>query len=313
MSAPDLLVVIDPAAKQYDAEAVRIARDVLCAGSPGAKVCLPKNAEEATRALARRGGRRPVIVGDDEAFGLAVRQLHGEQQERALGLPGRGPRRGRPGRPSPLVPGPARGDEPEKRSARPRDGDALLACVPVGPPESLVLARDLGLPTDVVSAARTVLGDAERPLGLLMDDRDTVLAGGLRVPCQRVAEPEEERPVSGVLGSLTRRAALVRPVRRYRDAHGVPLPRLRVEADGVLLADHDRPLAELRVCALADQAAEGLVEVVIRPAASALLGGLREEPPPEVRVTARVVTVVGPEGEVRTWRLAPVGLRLTVP
>lgn len=280
MSAPDLLVVIDPAARQHDAEAVRIARDVLCAGSPGAKVCLPEGPEAVTRAVARRGHRQPVIVGDDHALSLAVRQLHAEC-DAAVG---------------------------EVRDA------SLLACVPVGPPESLALARGLGLPLDVVSAARAVLGGVERPLGLLVDDQDAVLAGGLRipaVPAQRGPSPEE-RTSSGVLGSLTRRAALVRPARRHRDAHGVPLPRLRVEADGVLLADPARPLTELSVSALADCARDGLAEVVVRQAASTVLGA-QTSTPSEVRVAARSVTVSSPDGDTRTWRVAPSTLRLTVP
>ncbi|NEC47052.1 diacylglycerol kinase, partial [Actinospica acidiphila] len=58
-----LLVVIDPVARRADGESVRIARDVLRAGAAGAKVCLPDGPEEFARALARRGSRRPVVVG----------------------------------------------------------------------------------------------------------------------------------------------------------------------------------------------------------------------------------------------------------
>ncbi|MCK1794951.1 hypothetical protein MTQ01_02705 [Streptomyces sp. XM4193] len=202
-----------------------------------------------------------------------------------------------------------------------RDGEGggrnamLLACVPVGPPEALELARGLGLPLNVVSAARAVLGGGERPLGLLVDDRDAVLAGALRipaVPAQR--EPvREERAASGVLGQLSRRAALVRPaVLRHLGGDDGMLPRLRVEADGVLLADPARPVVELSVSVLADRVREGLAEVVVRqPAASAL--GARNAPPSEVRVAARTVTVSGPDGDTRTWRVAPAVLRLTVP
>nr|WP_308405564.1 hypothetical protein [Streptomyces tardus] len=423
MSAPDLLVVIDPAARRYDAEAVRIARDVLCAGSPGAKVCLPDGPEAVVRALARRGHRQPVVVGDDRTLGLAVRQLHQEHRSGTpaadetsveadappveatdcTGAPYREPSDDRTGAalvrdPAPrgsrgdagprgdadlgvahhpdrppagdLRDRPGRSDRPDgsDRSGRSdghrfghghgyrddggefgpgddddpydecaegdsalddalgsdsRDGTGggrgrnamLLACVPVGPPESLELARGLGLPMDVVSAARAVLGGGERPLGLLVDDRDAVLAGALRipaVPAQR--EPvREERAASGVLGQLSRRAALVRPaVLRHLGGDDGMLPRLRVEADGVLLADPARPVVELSVSVLADRAREGLAEVVVRqPAASAL--GARGAPPSEVRVAARTVTVSGPDGDTRTWRVAPAVLRLTVP
>ena len=307
MSAPDLLVVIDPAARQHDAEAVRIVRDVLCAGSPGAKVCLPEGPEAVTRALARRGHRQPVIVGDDHALGLAVRRLHAECEARATRDPGAAQDMGATQGPRDAQ------DMGGGRDTADRDA-TLLACVPVGPPESLALARGLGLPLDVVSAARAVLGGVERPLGLLVDDQDVVVAGGLRipaVPAQRGPSPEE-RTSSGVLGSLSRRAALVRPARRHRDAHGLPLPRLRVEADGVLLADPARPVTELSVSALADCARDGLAEVVVRQAASSPLGA-EASAPSEVRVAARSVTVSGPDGATRTWRVAPMALRLTVP
>ncbi|WP_369365506.1 diacylglycerol kinase [Streptomyces sp. CG4] len=70
-----LLVIIDPAARQTDGESVRIAKDVLSAGA-AAKVCLPEGPEEFARALGRRGSRRPVVVGDDRALVRAVTQLH---------------------------------------------------------------------------------------------------------------------------------------------------------------------------------------------------------------------------------------------
>ena len=141
-SQPSLLLVIDPVAKLWDGESVRIARDVLCAGASGVKVCLPESPEETERALARRGSRRPVVVGDDRALLRAVRLLH---REREL--------------------------EQE-----------VLSVVPVGPEETVALMCGLGVPADAVSAARTVLDGAERRLGLLMDDSGGVVLGGIRIP-----------------------------------------------------------------------------------------------------------------------------------
>jgi hypothetical protein len=74
-----LLVLVDPVARRSDGESVRIAKDVLCAGAT-AKVCLPEGPEEFARALARRGGRRPVVVGDDRALLRAVSLLHRERE-----------------------------------------------------------------------------------------------------------------------------------------------------------------------------------------------------------------------------------------
>lgn len=74
-----LLVVIDPVARQTDGESVRIVKDVLSAGA-ATKVCLPEGPEEFARALARRGSRRPVVVGDDRALMRAVVLLHRQRE-----------------------------------------------------------------------------------------------------------------------------------------------------------------------------------------------------------------------------------------
>jgi hypothetical protein len=74
-----LLVVIDPVARRMDGESVRIAKDVLSAGAE-TKVCLPEGPEEFARALARRGSRRPVVIGDDKALSRAVALLYRQRQ-----------------------------------------------------------------------------------------------------------------------------------------------------------------------------------------------------------------------------------------
>ncbi len=79
-TSDQLLVVIDPVARRADGESVRIAKDVLSAGAAGMKVCLPDDPEEFARALARRGSRRPVVVGDDRALVRAVTLLHRQRE-----------------------------------------------------------------------------------------------------------------------------------------------------------------------------------------------------------------------------------------
>ena len=74
-----LLVIVDPVARRSDGESVRIAKDVLFAGAE-AKICLPDSPEEFSRALSRRGSRRPVVLGDDRALLRAVTLL---QRDRA--------------------------------------------------------------------------------------------------------------------------------------------------------------------------------------------------------------------------------------
>ncbi|MGW0875725.1 diacylglycerol kinase [Streptomyces sp. NPDC002740] len=80
-TSDQLLVIIDPVARRTDGESVRIAKDVLSAGAASTKVCLPEDPEEFARVLARRGSRRPVVVGDDRALMRTVALLH---RQRAL-------------------------------------------------------------------------------------------------------------------------------------------------------------------------------------------------------------------------------------
>ncbi|MFD8999357.1 hypothetical protein, partial [Streptomyces abikoensis] len=150
MSAPDpsgaqLLVVIDPVARRVDGESTRIARDVLCAGAV-AKICLPGGPEEVARAVARRGRRRVVVIGDDRALLRVVGLLH---RRREL-------------------------------------ADAPLAWVPVGALPAVSVARVLGVPLGTVAASRAVLDGAERRLGLLADESDGVVLGGLWAPAGAV-------------------------------------------------------------------------------------------------------------------------------
>ncbi|MFC0598492.1 hypothetical protein [Streptomyces palmae] len=134
-------MIVDPVARRVDGESVRIARDVLCAGAE-AKICLPQGPEEVARALARRGGRRPVVVGDDRAFLQVVRML--QHAGELSGTP--------------------------------------LAVVPVGGPAALGLTRSLGVPQGAVGAARAVLDGRVHSLDLLRDDSGQVVLGGLRIP-----------------------------------------------------------------------------------------------------------------------------------
>lgn len=273
MSAADptgqrLLVVVDPVARRVDGESVRIARDVLCAGSV-AKICLPEGPEEVARAVGRRGRRRTVVIGDDRALLRVVALLH-RQRELAA---------------------------------------APLAWVPVGSLPSVSVARALGVPLGAVPAARAVLDGVERRLGLLADDSDGVVLGGLWVPAG-----DAGRRYAAVRGTpaVSARSALALLARTGPRRGSRPGARLRVEADGVLLANVDRPVGRVAVSA---PAGGGLAEVTVHPRAG-------HHP---VRATARTVTVSGPDFRyradnrvrgpvrVRTWTALAEGWRLTVP
>ncbi|WP_031190653.1 MULTISPECIES: diacylglycerol kinase catalytic domain-containing protein [Streptomyces] len=313
-------MVIDPVARRTDGESVRIAKDVLCAGA-ATKICLPDGPEEYARALARRGHRRPVVIGDDRALLRAVALLH---KERDL-------------------------------------AGVALAVVPVGAPGAVALSRALGVPTDTVAAARTVLDGTEQSLHLLTDDSDGIVVGGLdipsgteedgrprrrkrsggaRLPGPRGGAGEEAQDAAGALapeegpGADARpdapaawwraplrkaRAALALLTARTRPAAGDPVAtpghRLRVEADGVVLADLDRPVRWVSVTPGDGADGSGLAEIVVHWQAA--------EPP--VRARARAVTVsgadfryradvvVGGPVRTRTWTVQPDAWRLTLP
>ncbi|MDX3752797.1 diacylglycerol kinase [Streptomyces sp. AK08-02] len=217
-TSDQLFVVIDPVARRTDGESVRIAKDVLSAGAR-TKVCLPESPEEFARALARRGSRRPVVIGDDRALLRTVALLH-RQRELA---------------------------------------GCALSVVPVGALGALSLARSLGVPTGAVAAARTVLEGVERRLDLLVDDSDGVVVGAVRIPALRgpadAAGGPADEEVAGAAShpwlrtcqSLVRTLA-TRPVRGARGPRTAPVPgslgpsRLRVEVDGVTLVDLDQPV-----------------------------------------------------------------------
>ncbi|TDC09005.1 diacylglycerol kinase [Streptomyces sp. 8K308] len=245
-------MVIDPTARQTDGESVRIARDVLCAGASGVKVCVLDRSQGMTHALRGRGDRRVVIVGDDRALLRAVGVLHsrGELAASPLGI------------------------------------------VPVGPGPSVAVARALGVPTDAVAASRAVLTGADRRLDVLTDDAGGVVLGALGIPAPR------PRASAAALWWRAKH-----PVRQ----------RLRVEADGRLLADVDRPVSGVSV-----RAADGLAEVVVRHCPDGS----------DTSARATSVTVSGPAGaafsyranavdlgptRTRTWTVRPGALRLTVP
>jgi hypothetical protein len=268
-----LLVVIDPAARATDGESVRIARDVLCAGAVSVKIVLPESAAEAERALAHRGRRRPVVLGDDAALLRTVRALH---RERSL-------------------------------------GEAPVSVVPIGPRSAL--ARALGVPHQVPAAARAVLEGEARELDLLVDDSGGIVLGALSIPCGNpVAQTAAHwwTPVEKTARSLVRTLTSPIPV------NGRPQPRLqrlRVEADGVLLADLDQPVREVSVRTSPSAGRAALADVLVR----------RTEGAAHVRAQARTVTVSGRDfryradsavtGPVRsrTWTVEPSAWRLTVP
>jgi hypothetical protein len=226
-TSDSLLVVIDPVARRTDGESVRIAKDVLSAGA-AAKVCLPEGPEEFARVLARRGSRRPVVIGDDRTLVRAVTLLHRHRELTGCALS--------------MVPvgselGLARSlGVPAGAVAAARavlDGVARRRDLLVDDSDGVVLGA-VGIPP---------LGDAPPGGETADDDADDPFRPWLRT-CQ----------------SLVRTLVPVRPARPAPPAAPGP-SRLRIEVDGSTLVDLDQPVTGLSVF----PGASGMAAVEVRP------------------------------------------------
>ncbi|MER5961003.1 diacylglycerol kinase [Streptomyces sp. NPDC002057] len=155
-----------------------------------------------------------------------------------------------------------------------------VSLVPIGHPDALQVAHALGVPRSTPAAARAVLHGTVRRLDLLVDDSDGVVLRGLRIPgVPAVPALSSAAPsVWGTCRSLVR--TLVRPA---PTALAVRALRLRVEADGVLLADVDTLLDSLTV-----RSVRGAAEVTVHPSAA-----------PPRHAVARTLTVSGPDFRYR--------------
>ncbi|MFK0023575.1 diacylglycerol kinase [Streptomyces sp. NPDC090798] len=316
-ASDQLLVVIDPVARWTDGESVRIAKDVLSAGAT-TKVCLPEGPEEFARALARRGSRRPVVVGDDRALLRAVSLLHRQRELAGCGVS--------------LVP----------------VGGVLSLARALGVPVGAVAAARAVL--DGVERRLDLLVDESDGVVLGALRIPPVGAGG----GMRGAEEVDEADVGGVGGvggfgrsggsggfggsggsggfggfgggasglgghawlrtcqSLVRTLA-ARPA-RVASVPGPGPSRLRVEVDGVILVDLDQPVEAVSVT----PGVAGGAEVEVRPVSV----GAEASP---LRVVGRRVTVSGADfryradsvvsGPVRTrtWTVREGGWGLTLP
>ena len=187
-------------------------------------------------------------------------------------------------------------------------GSDPVGLIPVGRPAELAAARALGVPAEPVQAARAVLGGLHRELDLLVDDGGGVVLGGVRISGAGVRRGLGR--TGGWRSLWAKLAAAEQGTTTPFEGGEHAEARLRVEADGRLLADVHRPV---RVVQVSLPLGEGSMEIVVR-APGAL-----------VRARARTVTVTGrgfgyeadghPSGPVRarTWTVHPGAWRLLLP
>ncbi|GAB7181745.1 diacylglycerol kinase [Kitasatospora sp. Ki12] len=190
-------------------------------------------------------------------------------------------------------------------------GTEPVGMVPVGRAEELATARALGVPGEPVRAARAVLSGAARRLDLLVDDGGGVALGGVRITGGGT------RWTGGRTGgwrSLWAKLAAAEQANALTPESTDHNPRVRVEADGRLLADVHRPVRLVQVT-LPSGASDGTGEMEVVVRASGAL----------VRARAASVSVVGrgfgyeadghPVGPVRarTWTVHPAAWGLLLP
>ncbi|MGC0415170.1 diacylglycerol kinase family protein [Embleya sp. AB8] len=301
-----LLVITDPAARSADGESVRVALDVLRACAPS-KIVIPTDTADLQRALARRGRRRVVVIGGDAGV-HAVARLLDRQGEL---------------------------------------GETPLGIVPVDTGSGHGLAEALGLPAEPAKAARVALGENERSFDLMADDlgglalRSVRIGHGVRAARATPAGTSAGRRGRGLFEQAARTVS-----NTLRAAVGPSGHRLRIEADGTVVADLDRPVLSVHLgCDGSAAPHPNMTEITSNGSnasngcngsgtASVMITGhpgntrfgqtapTRE---PLIQLRAHEITVCGrdftyaadgmPTGPVhlRTWTVRPTGWRLFVP
>ncbi|MER8221503.1 diacylglycerol kinase [Streptomyces sp. NPDC094143] len=273
-----LLVVVDPVARRWDGESVRIAKDVLGAGA-AMKLCLPDGPEEFARALRRRGSRRPVVVGDDRALVRTVALLHRHRELAGCALS--------------VVP----------------VGGALSLARSLGVPTGTVAAARAVL--DGVERRMDLLVDDSDGVVLGALRIPPVTAA----PQEAESEAAEAgRPWLRTCQSLVR--TLVPAARPSRPA-AAPEPgpsRLRVEVDGRTLVDLNQPVEAVSV----SPGAAGTASVEVRPVsvgaeASPLLARGRTVTVSGAHFRYRADAMVSGPVRTRTWVVREGAWGLTLP
>lgn len=318
-----LLVVIDPLARHTDGEAVRIAKDVLSAGAASTKVCLPEGPEEFARVLARRGSRRPVVVGDDRALLRAVAVLYRQRELTACALA--------------MVPvGPSLGlarslGVPTGAVAAARaalDGVERRLDLLVDDSDGVVLGT-LRIPAPAGATALDAEADADAETegegdtsgtgagsGFGFGARAGVGAGGGSSGHQSWLRNWPHSLVRTLSARPPRIARIARPARiRVASPAAVGPSRLRVEVDGVTLVDLDQPVQGVSIAPGTDGGADVEVRPVSVGAEAAPLRAVGQRVTvsgADFRYRADSLVVAGPV-RTRTWTVREGAWGLTLP
>ncbi|WP_055717831.1 diacylglycerol kinase family protein [Streptomyces torulosus] len=318
-----LLVVIDPLARHTDGEAVRIAKDVLSAGAASTKVCLPEGPEEFARVLARRGSRRPVVVGDDRALLRAVAVLHRQRELTACALamvpvgPSLGLARSLGVPTGAVAAARAALDGVERRlDLLVDDSDGVVLGTLRIPAPAGATALDADADADAETEGEGDTSGTGAGSGFGFGARAGVGAGGGSSGHQSWLRNWPHSLVRTLSARPPRIARIARPARiRVASPAAVGPSRLRVEVDGVTLVDLDQPVQGVSIAPGTDGGADVEVRPVSVGAEAAPLRAVGQRVTvsgADFRYRADSLVVAGPV-RTRTWTVREGAWGLTLP
>jgi len=300
-----LLVITNSGAGTSDRKTLDLALAIL-RSSASVEIAATKNPGELDGVLHRAGSRRIVVAGGDGSLHAVVAALHRRNE-----LAGK-----------------------------------TLALLPLGTGNDF--ARGTGIPLDIEDAARLVLAGEPRPVDLIVDETGEIVVNNVHVGAGAQASRKGhtwKSRLGGIgVGNLNL-GKLGYPIGALLAAVNPPSHRLRVEIDGKVVNDVDRPVLMVAVgngasvgggTELTPEAdpESGLMDVMIARAVSpaAKLGyvaqvrkGEHHERDDVLYLRGHVVSVRGEEfwvsadGEVygpersRTWRLEPAAYAMVLP
>lgn len=300
-----LLVITNAEAGSNDDEQLDLALAVLRAHT-SVELARTSNPGELDGVLHRAASRRIVVAGGDGSMHAVVAALHRRQEL----------------------------------------DDAVLGLLPLGTGNDF--ARGNGIPLDVEEAARLVVTGEPRPVDLVVDEVGEVVVNNVHVGAGAQASRRGARWKKrlGRLGvGKVNLGKLGYPVGAALAALDPPYVRLRVEVDGIVLVDVDRPVLMVAVgngpdvgggTALTPGAdpEDGMVDVVVSlsvdPLAklgyvASLVRGRHTEREDVIATRGYRVSVTGSEfwcsadGEIsgpersRTWRIEPAAYHMVLP
>ena len=300
-----LLVIANAEAGTSDEERLETALAVLRQHA-SVEVAATANPGELDGVLHRAGSRRVVVAGGDGSLHAVLSALH-KRHDLA---------------------------------------STTIGLLPVGTGNDF--ARSNGLPLDLQDAASVLLDGTPRPMDLIVDDRGTIVVNSVHIGAGAAASRRSVRWKTR-LGRIGYKKAnlgkLGYPIGALITAWNPPVLRLRVEVDGALVNDFDRPTLMVAVgngrsvgggteLTPEADASDGQMDVMVSRAAGPLarlgyaarLGlGDHEQRDDVDSLRGHTVSVAGEEfwvsadGEIdgperaRSWRLEPAAYHMVLP